>query len=526
MTILANSKARSRALLAVLRQKMRQKDLDYYLVGSSDPHNNESVSSHWRYLAELSGFTGSLGYLLVSQDSAGLWVDSRYHIQAERECLPQIQVFRIGRPGVEPLHGYWQQCLTAATRQLRLGFDGTCFSRRNLSKLLSVTAASDAVVDGENLLTDELWAAPSRPPSPQSSVFSYELNFCGQSRADKIRQVRAQMQAAGYDYYPVLQLDGLAWLLNVRASDIAYNPVAISYLLLGRQSLCWYIEESRLTAQLRTELRSEIPALEIKPYQDFYADCRVLIEAQPSVRFLLTERCNMRLLDILLAEERQAQGEVRGKDKGRNGDKHLEKGVKPCPPGRDIITDLKAIKNATEQEQLRRVMAIDGAAVVAFHNWLRPRPNAQLKASPVPPQAEKPQFNEHLIAQKLVEFRRQVGAERAKGESFAPIVGLGENSALPHYSAPAEGSRAVGRHGGWLLIDSGGQYLGGTTDMTRCFFPGGGLRRAAFRWPPQRGTAPDLHLGTSWSLALAEFPFSAGDSRSAAGYSGPQPPVV
>ncbi|MEM9424090.1 MAG: M24 family metallopeptidase, partial [Spirochaetota bacterium] len=438
----ANFQANPQAALTLLRQKMQEKQLDYYLVGSSDPHNDEYLPPHWCYLEEVSGFSGSLGYLLVAPNFAGIWVDARYHIQADRECPDSIQVFHIGKPGVPQIHEYWRDCLMASPKQMRLGFDGACFSRHNLSKLLPVTASFGGVMDGESLLTEDLWAS-SRPPLPESPVYSYGLEYCGQSRQDKIIQVREMMDS--YDYYPVFLLDSIAWLLNIRADDIAYNPVAISYLLLGKQSLSWYIDESRIQAELACELRADIPELEIKPYSHFYSDCRALVSQQKASRFLLSERCNMRLLGIFPAQAPQCKS------------KRLEQGVEPWVSGRDIITDLKAIKNPTEQEQLARIMAIDGAAQVVFQNWLRSGEDL-----PEP-------LDEYKLGQKIVEVRRQVAAELGKGESFAPIVGFGENSALPHYSAAAEGSRSISRKGGWLLIDSGGQYLGGTTDMTRCF---------------------------------------------------------
>ena len=454
--------------LALLRNKMQQNQLDYYLVGSSDPHNDEYVPEHWRYLLHVSGFSGSLGYLLASRDFAGLWVDSRYHIQAEREAAEQIQVFRIGKPGVPLLHEYWQQCLTTGGKQLRLGFDGRCFSQNSLSKILPVCRAFGCQTEGEALSTDELWPEDlpmhKRPGRPESPVYSYALKYCGQSRQSKVEQVRKLMDDAGYDYYPIPLLDNIAWLLNARSADIAYNPVAISYLMLGKRSLCWYIEEQRITNELASELQRELPELEIRPYGDFYSDAQALKQREPDAKFLMSERCNMRLLDILSPKNPSEQR------------------IGSHSTGRDIITDLKAIKNETEQAQLRKVMAIDGAAMLRFHYWLRVQNSAKPSKKPgeksTGPQqsrtealnaAEQSELNEYLLGEKVEQFRSQTAAELGKGESFAPIVGFRENSALPHYSAAAQGSRRIERQGGWLLIDSGGQYLGGTTDMTRCF---------------------------------------------------------
>ncbi len=505
--------------LVLLRRKLREKQLDYYLVGSSDPHNNESPPEHWRYLAHVSGFTGSLGYLLVSQGFAGLWVDSRYHIQAERECSQQIQVFRIGKPGVPALHEYWQQCLGGEGP--RLGFDGSCFSRGSLGKLLTASADSSSAVDGESLLTDELWPlAPPRPDAaatrqktprgarparPESPVIDYPLEYCGQSRKEKVLLLRRLMAEQAYDYYPVPLLDNIAWLLNVRASDIAYNPVAISYLLLGAESLYWYINEQRLAAELRGELRRDLPELEIRPYEQFYEDCRRLARQTPS-RFLLSERCNMLLFSSVLGP------------------------VTPrAASGRDIITDLKAIKNPTEQQQLREVMAIDGAALTAFHCRLRPQPGGAQELEQAKQDAE--QLDEYQLGLRLIEQRRRSAGVRGKGESFAPIVGFGPNSALPHYSAAPPGrfggSSPIRCSGGWMLIDSGGQYLGGTTDMTRCF----SLERdfAAPRFSSaecaEADPEPSEELRRIYTLVLrghlqlqnARFPNSAGGARGTLG---------
>ncbi|WGK68650.1 M24 family metallopeptidase [Candidatus Haliotispira prima] len=481
--------------LALLRQKMQDKQLDYYLVGSTDPHSNEYVPAHWQYLAEVSGFTGSLGYLLVSQNFAGLWVDSRYHIQAERECPDSIRIFHVGNPGVPPLHEYWQQCLTAATKQTCLGFDGSCFSHSSLNRLLSISASLGGLIDGESLCLGELWLPETeqgtRLARPDSPVCSYKPEYAGQGRKEKVQQVRELMATTGSDYYPIPLLDNIAWLLNIRADDIPYNPVAISYLILGQQSVCWYIGEHRISGELVAELRSDIPELEIKPYGEFYRDCRLLARQQPPARFLLTQRCNMMILGILL----------RGGGEPETHKPSQRKLMQPLsgPLFRDIITDLKTIKNPTEQEQLRKIMAIDGAAIVAFHSWLRPRPNRQNGTSPARQNIDLQdrEFDEYQIGQKVIEFRCQIAGERGRGESFAPIVGFCDNSALPHYSAAAEGSHTIRRSGGWMLIDSGGQYLGGTTDMTRCF-----SLEADFAAPRFESGAPSEDLRKIYTLVL------------------------
>ena len=475
--------------LALLREKMQQNQLDYYLIGSSDPHNDEYVPEHWRYLLHISGFSGSLGYLLASQDFAGLWVDSRYHIQAEREVAEQIQVFRIGKPGVPQLHEYWQQCLTTGGRQLRLGFDGRCFSQNNLSKILPICRAFGCQTEGEALSTDELWPE-QRPPRPESPVYSYGLEYCGQSRQSKVEQVQKLMDE--YDYYPISLLDNIAWLLNARASDIAYNPVAISYLILGKHSLCWYIEEQRISKELSSELKRELPELEIRPYENFYRDAKKLQQDEPKARFLISERCNMRLIGIFSPQNSDSIGPSGRESPNIAGS---------TATGRDIITDLKAIKNQTEQAQLRKIMAIDGAAIVRFHNWLRPKKNGK-KQSPTETSAEKSELNEYLLGQKVEQFRSQTAAERGKGESFAPIVGFRENSALPHYSAAVQGSRSIERQGGWLLIDSGGQYLGGTTDMTRCFSLEEDFAAPRFGSSEAQMAAPSEELRTLYTAVL------------------------
>ncbi len=473
--------------LLVLRKKMQEKYLDYYLVGSSDPHNNEYVPAHWQYLFEVSGFSGSLGYLLVSHNFAGLWVDSRYHVQADRECSTQIEIFRIGQCNVPLLHEYWQQLLDNSEKPLQLGFDGSCFSYGSLKKLLSVTSSANGLADGKRLLIDELWSENTeqtetpfllecfRPPLPKTFVYSYKIEYCGQNRLEKIKQVRQSMYKFGYDYYPIMMLDNIAWLLNVRASDIDYSPLPISYLLLGQNSLCWYIETDRICSDLAHELSGE---LKIKPYSQFYEDCRILA-ALPATRFLLSEHCNMQLLDILLFNR-----QVAACTENPRAQKAQQNNW-----ARDIINDMKTIKNPTEQEQLRKIMSLDGAAMVAFHTWLRPQ-NAlcqgTVEGSEINDQAI---LNEYKLGQKITQCRKQIAGEYGRGESFEPIVGVADNSALPHYSAGAETSRSLQKDGqnSWILLDSGGQYLGGTTDMTRCF-------ALSFAAPRLRPDSPDLRF--------------------------------
>lgn len=421
-----------------LRGRMRKEGIDYYLLGTSDPHNSEYVCESWRTLALCSGFSGSLAYLVVTQDFMGLWVDSRYHLQAERECdADSIEIFKIGQPGVPNLRTWFGEELARLKMPPCVGLDGRCFAYQQIKFLVAFQELGACSLEIGSILIENLWSAevagiPRRPPFPGTAVEDYPVCYAGMARERKIALLQARMRREGYDYYPVIGLDSIAWLLNIRAGDIPFNPVALSYLMVGLDGLDWYIEENRVPAPLRAELAG--PRVSIKPYDAFYQDCKWL--AAEGARFLFSEgQSSLALVEIL-----DAGGGQRMAD-------------------RDPITDWKAVKNPVEQAQIREVMGLDGAAMVAFHSWLRPLDGEAPAGSG---------WDEYGIGEKIKEFRLGTGA-RCRGESFEPIVALDSHSAMPHYTAKPVGSSGLGGERGWLLIDSGGQYLGGTTDMTRCF---------------------------------------------------------
>lgn len=404
--------------LAALRVEMQKSGIAAYLIPSSDPHQSEYVAPHWKSRKWISGFTGSAGLVIVTGDHAGLWTDSRYFLQAEEELAGSgIELHQQKVPHA-PEHIPWlaQQLPAGST----VGLDGFLFSEtqiRHLEKQLHPK--------GINLQTDADLIAPiwsNRPPLPQSPVYEHDLQFAGQSRSQKLAAIRQEMEAQNADLHLIPTLDDIAWTLNIRGADVNYNPVAYAYLLLGREETQLFIDEGKVSGELRQTLAQD--GVSIRPYDQLLealekvpVDWRVLIDAGST---------SVRLIQTL----------------------HAEQWIR----GALIPRNLKAIKNEVEIGHIRRTMIKDGVALTRLFRWLE-NEHQQGRAP-----------SEVQLAEQLAYFRSQ--QEHYVGESFPAIVGYRANGAIIHYRAKADTCADI-RPEGILLLDSGGQYLDGTTDITR-----------------------------------------------------------
>jgi Xaa-Pro aminopeptidase len=399
-----------------LREVMQRKGFDAYLVPSNDPHQSEYVADHWQSRVWLSGFTGSAGLVIVTAEEAGLWTDSRYFIQAEQELKNSSIRLHPLQNMAQPEYLSWLSKVLPDGG--RLGMDGRLFTKGQLQRLQKALQAKhiDLIYDFD--LISEIWS--DRPPLPKAPVFELDLQYAGESRAAKIKRLRQIIKEEQADYYFLTQLDDIAWLLNLRGHDVTFNPVFIAYLSIEKEKAVLFIAPEKITVDLEASLTED--GIEIQAYT---AAISYLASIIPPSILLAEPSMNLVLLDQIDPKVKQAS--------------------------KRTVEAFKAIKNSTEIANLKKTMVKDGVALVRFFRWLEEVLPSGL-------------ISEYDCAQQLAVFRGQQSLYY--GESFSAIVGYGGNGAIVHYR-PAIETSAILLEKGILLIDSGGQYQDGTTDITR-----------------------------------------------------------
>ncbi len=403
--------------IELLRQAMRREGIAAYLVPSADPHQSEYVAEHWKCREWLSGFSGSAGILVITMDHAGLWTDSRYFLQAEKELAGTCVTLQRQVIPHAPEHVQWlAQNLPAGSV---LGLDGKLFSLGQLRYLAKHLHGKDIEIRSNLDLIAGIWT--SRPPLPAEPVFEMAPAYTGQARREKLARIRSAMAENGAGACLVGTLDDIAWALNIRAADVEYNPVCISYLVLDGRAAHWFVAEEKVTEDFRQTLLADGVVLHA------YEAVEAWLKRLPEDTHILVDTASVSVQLFNAIPEGQAiQGD-------------------------NIVAPMKAVKTETEVFHLRRAMRKDGVALTRLMRWL----DAELAHRPV---------SEYEVAFKIAELRAAQG--EYFGESFAAIVGYGANGAIVHYR-PAPEDSALIRAEGILLIDSGGQYLHGTTDITR-----------------------------------------------------------
>ncbi|MGB1216750.1 MAG: aminopeptidase P family protein [Saprospiraceae bacterium] len=399
-----------------LRTAMKAKGLSAYIIPSSDPHQSEYVADYWKCREWLSGFTGSAGSVVVTLDKAGLWTDSRYYLQgAEQMEGTGIDLFKDGLPETPSMQDWLKSELkTGAT----VGVDGANFSISQIRNLQHSLGAANLDLSYDYDLFEDVWEG--RTALPKEPVFEHEVKFTGQSRLERIDQIRSRMGDA--DGHLVTMLDDVAWTLNLRGSDVECNPVAITYLWVGKDSCFLFVDESKIDLALITELSKN--KIHIQSYESIH---EFLGELPKYTKVLIDPNTlNAKLYDTL---------------------------TKQCEiiKGKSIATELKAIKNTTEISHIREAMCKDAVALIRLFMWL----GKEVETRGVP---------EVEVAAKLAAFRKM--GSNYYGESFPAIVGFKGNGAIVHYRAMPDTCASVTNEG-MLLLDSGGQYHNGTTDITR-----------------------------------------------------------
>ena len=424
--------------LAALRREMKDAGVKAYIVYSSDPHGSEYVAEHWRCRSWLSGFTGSAGTVVVTADKAGLWTDFRYFIQAASELKGSgIDLYRMGEPGV-PAYQSWLKAELSRTNKedskrtansdpggegVVIGVDGRTLTLKEWESLAGELGDMGVRINGELDLVGKLWK--DRPAEPSSCVWALEDDELGLSGKDKIAAILKEMKTLGAKETMISSLDDIAWILNLRGSDVPYNPVIQSYLYLSEQQQIWFVDGAKIPADIRTFLAND--GIEIQPYEAVTGHMASI----EGPLFISADKTSQAMLSVL---------------------------PESCAvvKGMDISTRMKARKNSAEQNNIRKVMEKDGAAMVRFIIWFK-------KA------LKERALTELEVAGALRSFR-----EEQKGfldESFSPIPGYAAHGAICHYEACPESQYTLERKS-LFLIDSGGQYRGGTTDITRTLAAG------------------------------------------------------
>jgi Xaa-Pro aminopeptidase len=399
-----------------LRSLMKEKDIHAYIITSSDPHMSEYVPEYWTSRQWISGFAGSAGTVVITLDKAGLWVDSRYFLQAEKQLEGSgIDLFKMGVDGV-PTHYQW--LLSELEFEANVSFDGTCFSVAQTKELKNALGDLSIHISEEEDLINEIWT--DRPSLPEHNVFEHPVEYAGKSRKEKLTVIREEMKKLDAKHHFVGSLDDIAWIFNLRGKDVDFNPVTIAYALINEDTCCLYLDQSKLDDKLIQSLNQD----EIHT-ADYKKICNDLEELPGSANVLLdSKRCNLRIYRSITANiiERENPSQL-----------------------------LKSQKNPTEIKGMKEAMIQDGLALTQFFCWLEEN-------------LGKTKITEFTLIDKLREFRSQ--QKHFVGESFGSIVGYKAHGASPHYSTTEETDCEI-KAEGILLIDSGGQYMNGTTDITR-----------------------------------------------------------
>ena len=404
-----------------LREAMKRNKINHYIIPSSDPHQSEYVADYYTGRSYVSGFTGSAGTLLVSETVAKLWTDGRYFIQAANELKDSgIDLMKMRNPGVLTLEEWISENIKSGEV---LGFDGRVISTNQYKDLLKISKKNNFKIEMRNDLLEEIW--DSRPELPKEEIFIHELKFAGKRASEKINEVRKEMEKFGGKNYIITSLDDIAWLFNIRGNDITFNPVAIAYALITDKSATLYIDMDKVSSETLKELNNE--GIEVCNYEDI-------------------ENATLSIKDSVIIDPMKVSAKLY--DLIGNDVKIIEK--------LNITTILKAIKNNVEIENTENSQVRDGVAMVKFIKWLKEN-------------LGKEEMTETSVANELLGFRAE--GENFKGESFGTIAGYKDHAAMMHYSATEESEYTL-KEEGLLLVDSGGQYYDGTTDITRTFVLG------------------------------------------------------
>lgn len=409
--------------IAALRGEMAKANVDALVIPTSDPHMSEYIPEAWKARKEFSGFTGSAGTLVVTTEESGLWTDGRYFIQAETQLSgSEIKLFRMREKGVPTVEEYLADTQAGKT----VAVDGTIYPAASGLLLQEKLEKVGASLVSEDLVMP-VWE--NRPELPHTPAYVLNVKYAGLSPKEKLQQVREKLAEKNADAQLYSTLDCANWLSNVRASDIAYNPFATSYVLVLKDEARLYLDEDRLSAEDIAYLKETFI---LRPYNAITED----LSDDLGGAKMLVNKAGISYDNLLRLMKNDTVSIIYGTD---------------------VVTALKGVKNPTELKNIREAHVWDGVALANFWVKLQKRMDAGEAVS------------EYDVCLMLAEERAKMPEN--KGESFDTIAGYGPNAAMMHYGPTAEKSDMLQKKG-FLLIDSGGQYLTGTTDVTRTFVMG------------------------------------------------------
>lgn len=407
--------------ITLIREDMHEFGINAYIIADADPHMSEYPADHWKCREWLTGFCGSNGTILITAESAGLWTDSRYYEIAERAINDtEIELFKMSDIGVPSIDEWLIQNLKSGDS---VGINTSTVSAKRFKQLQKDMNFHSINTVSCPDLTKNIWH--NRPALPVTQAYILEDEYSGESAQNKVLRVREKMRINAVEWHLVTRIDEICWLLNLRGSDVECQSLLISFLLISQDKIILFIDDRKLNS---TTIKSlEKTGINIHDYE-YLKKCLKLLPSQSRIQ-LNPEFVNQDLY-VALSHCRILEN-------------------------RDIITDLKTIKNDVEINNLKKCLRYDATALVRMQIWLEESFQ------------NKSYLSENIISEKLYELRSQLPGYLHP--SFPNIVGYNANGALNHYFVSKETDTELSADGGLILIDSGGTYLSGTTDTTRVF---------------------------------------------------------
>ena len=401
-----------------IRDLMKEKNIYAYIVPSSDYHQSEYVGDYFKSREFMSGFTGSSGTLIISMDEAGLWTDGRYFIQAENELKDSgIKLFKMGEEGVPTIEEY---LLEKLPKNSTLGFDGRVMSVKEGQSLANKLAFKGINIEYKYDLVNDIWE--DRCSLPTEKAFLLGVEYSGEGFSDKLSRIRAVMKEKKATTHILASLDDIAWLFNIRGRDVKSNPVVLSYAVISIDSVYLFIDKNKIGKDIRAELSKE--NVQIKGYEEVYEFIKNIDENE--VVLIDTSKVNYAIYNNIPSNVQKIEE-------------------------RNPSILFKSIKNEIELKNIRNSHIKDGVAFTKFMYWLKNN-------------IGKIEITEISATQKLEAFRRE--QDKFIEPSFSTIAAYKDHAAMMHYSATEESNYKLEPRD-LFLVDSGGQYFDGTTDITR-----------------------------------------------------------
>lgn len=402
--------------LEELRSLMKDRKIDAYIVASSDPHQSEYLADYYKTREFISGFTGSAGTAVITLKEAKLWTDSRYFLQAQKELsTSEFELMKMGVEGYPTILEYLDENIAEFGK---IGFDGKCYSVTGYKDLSENMGARVLVSDLDYI--SQIWT--DRPELPKDKAWIHDEKYCGLSLKDKLGIIREKMSDNACNYTFIGAPEDICYLLNIRGNDVDFNPVILSYMLVSLDKAYLCIDEDKIDGSVRAYLEEN--GVTIYSYNHIYT----LLKNIPGKNriYLDPARTNVAVYDAINANVKISQGT-------------------------NLTTYMKSIKTDTEIENIKKAYILDGVSLVKFFNWLEVG-------------AKTGSLNELVASNKLHDLRAE--NESFIEDSFETIAGYKENAAIVHYAPSKTGSKTI-RDEGLILVDSGGHYKEGTTDITR-----------------------------------------------------------